>query len=268
MAKSAHCRTAPRRARAGAGVRRARPLAERSHRRQASAQRRHRRRRSLPTTAPPSPNSRVPCAPSRNRSSCRCKVELYSDMQQTGMPGNFNDLRLNAAIQLEAACVGSQGNARTSPSRTSSRRAASTTAKSSACSSPSPATAPPKPRARFRSILNDRVVETKSVDVPESGRATRRVPLARSALRPQQRRGQDRFRRRAARRRRVQLLGGARRPAARALRLRGRQPALASLFQSRARSLGTDGLRHPTGHGRNRPPTSTRRSMPSSCSPM
>ncbi len=29
------------------------------------------------------------------------RVALYSDMQQTGMPPNFNDLRLNAAIRLE-----------------------------------------------------------------------------------------------------------------------------------------------------------------------
>src|ERR1039457_6246133 len=28
-------------------------------------------------------------------------VHLYSDMQQTGMPANFNDLRLNAAVRLE-----------------------------------------------------------------------------------------------------------------------------------------------------------------------
>src|ERR1035438_6221152 len=28
-------------------------------------------------------------------------VHLYSDMQQSGMPANFNDLRLNADVRLE-----------------------------------------------------------------------------------------------------------------------------------------------------------------------
>ena len=29
-------------------------------------------------------------------------MQLYSDMQQSGMPANFNDLRLNEDIRLEA----------------------------------------------------------------------------------------------------------------------------------------------------------------------
>ena len=36
-------------------------------------------------------------------------VRLYSDMQQSGMPANFNDLRLNADVRLEPHAVGYAG---------------------------------------------------------------------------------------------------------------------------------------------------------------
>ena len=60
-------------------------------------------------------------------------VHLYSDMQQTGMPSNFNDLRLNAAVRLEPHPISASRDRPTSPWRTWSRRAACTTTRRPAC---------------------------------------------------------------------------------------------------------------------------------------
>ena len=54
---------------------------------------------------------------------------LYSDMQQTGMPANFNDLRLNAERTPRAAPDRRQGDRATSRWKTWWRRAACTTRK-------------------------------------------------------------------------------------------------------------------------------------------
>jgi Aerotolerance regulator N-terminal/von Willebrand factor type A domain len=99
------------------------------------------------------------------------RVELYSDMQQTGMPPNFNDLRLNAAIRLEPHALASKEvpnftleNA-IAPRRVydgKKQRVLATVA----------SFGEPKATRHVSLILNDRVVETKSVDVPEGGRAT------------------------------------------------------------------------------------------------
>ncbi len=99
------------------------------------------------------------------------KVELYSDMQQSGMPGNFNDLRLNAAIQLNPHPLAAKQVPNyaveniIAPRRVydgKKQRVLVTVASYGA----------PKATRQVSLILNGRVIETKSVDVPESGRAT------------------------------------------------------------------------------------------------
>ena len=99
------------------------------------------------------------------------KVELYSDMQESGMPGNFNDLRLNAAVRLEPHPLADKqtGNYAVdniiAPRRVydgSKQRVLVTVASYGA----------PKATRQVSLMLNDRVVETKPVDVPENGRAS------------------------------------------------------------------------------------------------
>src|SRR5580658_1698832 len=99
------------------------------------------------------------------------RVELYSDMQQTGMPANFNDLRLNAAIRLEPHALASKEVPNfavenvIAPRRVydgKKQRVLATVASFGEL----------KATRQVSLVLNDRVVETKSVDVPEGGRAT------------------------------------------------------------------------------------------------
>jgi hypothetical protein len=99
------------------------------------------------------------------------KVELYSDMQQSGMPGNFNDLRLNADVRIDPQPLASKQTPNwaveniLAPHRVydgSKQRVLVTVASYGA----------PKATRQVSLMLNDRVVETKSVDVPESGRAS------------------------------------------------------------------------------------------------
>ncbi len=99
------------------------------------------------------------------------RVELYSDMQQSGMPGNFNDLRLNAAVKIEPHALAAKETPNfaveniIAPRRVydgSKQRVLVTVASYGA----------PKATRQVSLLLNGRVVETKSVDVPESGRAT------------------------------------------------------------------------------------------------
>lgn len=99
------------------------------------------------------------------------KVELYSDMQESGMPGNFNDLRLNAAVRLEPHPLADKQTPNyaveniIAPRRVydgSKQRVLVTVASYGA----------PKSTRQVSLMLNDRVVETKPVDVPENGRAS------------------------------------------------------------------------------------------------
>ncbi len=98
------------------------------------------------------------------------KVELFSDMQQSGMPGNFNDLRLNADIRLEPHPLAAKQTPNfaveniIAPRRVydgTKQRVLVTVASYGAS----------KATRQVSLMLNDRVVESKSVDVPASGRA-------------------------------------------------------------------------------------------------
>jgi hypothetical protein len=99
------------------------------------------------------------------------RVALYSDMQQSGMPPNFNDLRLNAAIRLEPHALAPKQIPNfaienvIAPRRVydgKKQRVLATVASFGEA----------KATRHVSLILNDRVVETKSVEVPEGGRAT------------------------------------------------------------------------------------------------
>src|ERR1035438_4657628 len=77
-------------------------------------------------------------------------VELYSDMQQSGWPANFNDLRLSAAVQLHPHGIDAR-----------KTRVLATVA----------GFANKKATRSVSLVLNGRVLETKQVEVPENGRA-------------------------------------------------------------------------------------------------
>ncbi|HUK16916.1 MAG TPA: BatA domain-containing protein [Bryobacteraceae bacterium] len=98
-------------------------------------------------------------------------VRLYSDMQQTGMPANFNDLRLNADIRLEPHALATKETPNfavenvVAPRRVydgSKQRVLATIAGFGTS----------KSVRNVSLVLNDRAIETKPVEVPEGGRAS------------------------------------------------------------------------------------------------
>src|SRR5580700_11613302 len=99
------------------------------------------------------------------------RVALYSDMQQTGMPPNFNDLRLNAAIRLEPHALSSKEVPNFAVENVIAPRRVYDGKKQRVLATVA-SFGEAKATRRVSLILNDRVVETKPVDVPEGGRAT------------------------------------------------------------------------------------------------
>lgn len=99
------------------------------------------------------------------------KVELYSDMQESGMPGNFNDLRLNAAVKLEPHPLAAKETPNWAVENIIAPRRVFDGAKQRVLVTVASYGAP-KATRQVSLVLNDRVVESKSVEVPESGRAT------------------------------------------------------------------------------------------------
>jgi hypothetical protein len=97
-------------------------------------------------------------------------VHLYSDMQQTGMPANFNDLRLNAAVRLEPHPLETKEAPNFAVENVVAPRRVYDSRKSRVL-----ATIAGFGNAKAtRSVsleLNHRVLETKTVEVPENGRA-------------------------------------------------------------------------------------------------
>ena len=96
-------------------------------------------------------------------------VYLYSDMQQTGMPANFNDLRLNPDIKLETHPV-EKGEV---PNFTVENVVAPRRVFDNKKSRVLATVAGFGTRKDIRNVtllLNGRTVETKTVEVPESGR--------------------------------------------------------------------------------------------------
>jgi hypothetical protein len=99
------------------------------------------------------------------------RVALYSDMQQTGMPSNFNDLRLNAAIRLEPHALAPKQVPNFAVENVIAPRRVYDGKKQRVLATVA-SFGEPKATRRVSLVLNDRTVETKSVDVPEGGRAT------------------------------------------------------------------------------------------------
>jgi hypothetical protein len=99
------------------------------------------------------------------------RVALYSDMQQTGMPPNFNDLRLNAAIRLEPHALAPKEVPNFTVENVIAPRRVYDGKKQRVLATVA-SFGGPKATRRVSLMLNDREVETKSVEVPEGGRAT------------------------------------------------------------------------------------------------
>jgi hypothetical protein len=98
-------------------------------------------------------------------------VHLYSDMQQTGMPANFNDLRLNAAVRLEPHPLETKEAPNFAVENVVAPRRVYDSRKSRVLATVASFGAPKATRS-VSLALNHRVLETKTVEVPENGRAT------------------------------------------------------------------------------------------------
>ena len=98
-------------------------------------------------------------------------VVLYSDLQQSGMPPNFNDLRLNGDIRLDAKTVASKPEPNfvvenvVAPQRVYDAKKTRVLATIAGFETANA-------RRTVTLVLNGRTIETKTVDVPAGGRAT------------------------------------------------------------------------------------------------
>jgi len=99
------------------------------------------------------------------------RVFLYSDMQQTGMPANFNDLRLNADVRLEPRPVDSKAVPNFAVENVVAPQRVYDAKKTRVLVTVA-GFATPKARRTVSLLLNGRNIESKAVDVPENGRAT------------------------------------------------------------------------------------------------
>ena len=98
-------------------------------------------------------------------------VELYSDMQQTGWPANFNDLRLSAGVQLNPHPIDAKETPNFTVENVVAPRRVYDGKKTRVLATV--AGFDNKKSTRTVSLfLNGRVIETKQVEVPENGRAT------------------------------------------------------------------------------------------------
>jgi hypothetical protein len=98
-------------------------------------------------------------------------MHLFSDMQQTGMPSNFNDLRLNADVKLETHPVVSKQEPNFTVENVVAPRRVFDNKKTRVLATIA-GFGGQKSVHSVSLALNGRTVETKSVEVPEIGRAT------------------------------------------------------------------------------------------------
>jgi len=98
-------------------------------------------------------------------------VQLYSDMQQSGMPSNFNDLRLNAEVKLEPHSLAPQPAANFTVENVVAPRRVYDAKKTRVLVTVAGYNSP-KAARKVTLKLNGREVESKSVEVPENGRAS------------------------------------------------------------------------------------------------
>ena len=98
-------------------------------------------------------------------------VHLFSDMQQTGMPPNFNDLRLNADVKLEPHPLATKETPNFTVENVVAPRRVFDSKKSRVLATVA-GFGVHKDIRNVTLLLNGRAVETKTVEVPEIGRAT------------------------------------------------------------------------------------------------
>jgi hypothetical protein len=99
------------------------------------------------------------------------RVELFSDMQQSGMPSNFNDLRLNADVHLEPRAVAKGAVPNFTVENVVAPRRVYAGKKNRVLVTVA-GFGTQKTTRNVSLLLNGRAVETKPVEIPESGRAT------------------------------------------------------------------------------------------------
>ncbi len=98
-------------------------------------------------------------------------VHLYSDMQQSGMPANFNDLRLNSDLRLDPHPIEDKVVPNFAVENVVAPRRVYDAKKTRVLVTVA-GYGTPKSVRNVSLILNGRVTESKSVTVPENGRAT------------------------------------------------------------------------------------------------
>jgi len=98
-------------------------------------------------------------------------VHLYSDMQQSGMPTNFNDLRLNPEIRLDPHPLEKKQVPNFAVENVVAPRRVYDNKKQRVLVTVAGYGAPKSIR-NVSLVLNGRVTETKTAEVPENGRAT------------------------------------------------------------------------------------------------
>ncbi len=98
-------------------------------------------------------------------------VQVYSDMQQSGMPANFNDLRLNADVRLEPHPMVRKETPNFAIDNIVAPRRVYDSKKTRVLATVANFGAQ-KATKNVSLLLNDRVVETKTAEIPENGRAT------------------------------------------------------------------------------------------------
>jgi hypothetical protein len=99
------------------------------------------------------------------------RAHVYSDMQQSGMPSNFNDLRLNAEVRLETHPLLRKADTNYTVENVVAPRRVYDGKKSRVLVTVA-GYANSKSTRNVSLSLNGRTVESKSVEVPENGRAT------------------------------------------------------------------------------------------------
>jgi hypothetical protein len=99
-------------------------------------------------------------------------VYLYSDMQQTGMPSNFNDLRLSASVRMEPQPISSSAAPNFAVENVVAPRRVYDAKKTRVLVTVAAYGTSSKATRNVTIALNGRTVESKTVEVPENGRAT------------------------------------------------------------------------------------------------
>lgn len=99
------------------------------------------------------------------------EVHLYSDMQKSGMPANFTDLRLNADVRLKTHPIGAKPEQNFAVENVVAPRRVYDNKKSRVLATVA-GYDNQKATRKVSLFLNGRQVDTQTVEVPEGGRAT------------------------------------------------------------------------------------------------